>query len=191
MQPKLRTPRSQIIVTGDLPEHDDDETGLNENPKDFLDRAHPENDSYMQAIEHVQRQIMHQSSLLRPKQVQMLKMVFAGKSYTEVAKAVGSSQQTVSKIARGELGGRLLNLLQYHMGLIEGPNQAQRRNMMWRIAAANEFVDPKTSMKALDSLEKSHFQQQQVDNPQADGKLVQQAVTINIDQRTMPKGNLD
>jgi hypothetical protein len=190
MQPKLRTPRSQLVPKN-LPEHEDDDTGLNENPKDFLDRAHPENDSYMQAIEHVQRQIMHQSSLLRPKQVQMLKMVFAGKSYTEVAKAVGSSQQTVSKIARGELGGRLLNLLQYHMGLIEGPNQAQRRNMMWRIATANEFVDPKTSMKALDSLEKSHFQQQQVDNPQADGKLVQQAVTINIDQRTMPKGNLD
>lgn len=174
-------------------EHDEpDETGL-QDLNDFLDRAHPENDDYMKSVEHVQRQIMHANSLLRTKQVNILKTIFAGHNYTDTASRHNTSPQTVSKLVRSTNGQRLLNLLQYHLKLLEGPNEGLRRNMLWRIAADSEEIDPKTSIKAISELNKMWYQAKQLEQNLTGPTTTQQAPTviINIDSTVMPKTTLD
>lgn len=173
-------------------EHDDEEEVRTRSPEEFLDRAHPENDEYMQAIEHIQRKIMHASSKLRAKQVNIIKSVFSGLNYAEAGAVNKCHPVTVSKLVRSPDGQRLLSLLQYHLKLLEGPNEALRRNMLWRIAVSEEELDPKTAIKAIEALNKMHFQQQQIQNPGIGGHSSQTtAVTININQDVLPKGNLD
>lgn len=181
---KLTTMRSKRLPQ----EHTNEETGL-QDPNDFLDRHHPENDDYMQAIAHVQRQIMHQSALLRHKQVQILKTLFTGSSYAAAAEKHNTSPSTVSKLAKSENGQRLLNLLQYHLHLLEGPNAAQRRNMLWRIAQDNEQVDPKVSISSLAELNKMHHQEKALAQKLQETKAPQ--TVININQELLPRGALD
>jgi hypothetical protein len=184
--------QSRRQQAGQLPiEHTDEESGL-QDPNEFLDRNHPENDQYMQAVEHVQRQIMHQTTLLRSKQVNILKSVFAGNNFTQAARENHCVPQTVSKLVKSTNGLRLLNLLQYHLKLLEGPNEAQRRSMLWRIAVAEEKLAPKTSIQAIEALNKMHFQQHTIDNPLPNGTAPPAAqVTIHINQDILPKGALD
>ena len=158
---------------------------LNEDPQDFLDRTHPANDQFMLGIEHVQRQIMHQTTTLRPKQVQLLKSVFAGNDHTQTGLKHHTHPTTVSRLVKSDKGQRLLNLLHYHLQLIEGPNEAQRRAILWRIAKANEHLEPNTTIKATEALNKMHFQQKQLEQPQAAPQVV---IHIN---NSMPKGHLD
>lgn len=77
------------------------------------------------------------------------------------------------------------------MKLLEGPNEALRRNMLWRIAVKEEEPDPKTSIKAIEALNKMHFQNHQIKNPDAGGNQPPPQVTININQDILPKGPLD
>ena len=162
-----------------------------QDPSDFLDRHHPENDQYMRSIEHVQRKIMFLTTMLRPKQVNMLKSVFAGESYIATGKRHGAAPTTVSKVVKSKYGQQLLNMLQYHRQLVEGPNEAQRRNMLWRIAQNEEELTPKTSISAVAELNKMHFQADLAANPNAGGQQAAPQVTININQDLLPRGKLD
>jgi hypothetical protein len=186
----MRQSRRQI--TAQTPDYEEGELAPNENPEDFLDRNHPENDQYMKAVEHVQRQIMHQTTLLRSKQVIILKAVFAGNNFTQTGTLTHTHPNTVSRLVKSPKGQRLLNLLQYHLKLIEGPNEAQRRSMLWRIAVAEELISPNTSIKAIEALNKMHFQQEQLDQALPIGTQPQApTVVIHIDQQILPKGVLD
>ena len=185
------SPRRRTGSQLDVIEHVDEDDYAFRAPDEFLDRAHPENDQYMQAIERIQRKIMHASRLLRTKQVNIIKDVFTGKNFTEVAAINSCTPITVSRLVHSTAGQRLLDLLQYHIKLLEGPNEALRRNMLWRIAAKEELTDPKTSIKAISELNKMHFQSEQLRNPAAGGQQPQQQVTININQQVLPRGALD
>jgi len=185
------SPRRRTGTQLDVIEHADEDDSAFRNPDDFLDRAHPENDQYMVAIERIQRKIMHASRMLRSKHVNIIKSVFSGMNYTEAAVENACSPVTVSRVVDSTYGRRLLDLLQYHMKLLEGPNEALRRNMLWRIAAKEELTDPKTSIKAIEALNKMHFQDKQLKNPDAGGHHQPQQVTININQQILPKGALD
>ena len=190
----MRLPRNQQqpSSTGIVPvEHDIDDEGY-QNPEDFLDRHHPENDQYMRAIEHVQGKIMYLTTMLRSKQVNILKSVFNGENYTQAGRRHGCVPSTVSRLVKSKYGQQLLNMLQYHRQLVDGPNEAMRRNMLWRIAQNEEKLDSKTSIKAIAEINKMHFQQIQLDNPNAGGQQTQNTqVVININQELMPRGKLD
>ena len=197
---RMRTPRlrhhahrTAAVVADDADLLPDDE-GL-QNPNDFLDEHHPENDLYIKGVEHIQRQIMHAHSQLRTKQVNIIKSIFAGENYTSAAHIHGTSPQTVSKLVKSTNGLRLLNLLQYHLKLIEGPNEAQRRSMLWRIATREEENNPKTTITALEALNKMHFQNKQLDQnvelAQTGASQQTTTVIVNIDQKTLPRGALD
>ena len=161
--------------------------------EDFLDRNHPTSDEYMQAVELIQRNIMHTSSRLRAKHVQMVKLSFAGLRTKDIAQRLGTTPSTVSRITNSDDGKKLLQLLNYHQIMLEGPNLAQRRNMLWRIATTEEHVDPKTSIKAVEALNKMTTQDWERDNPEQAGaaKGGTAPVIININQDTLPRGALD
>jgi hypothetical protein len=147
----------------------------------------------MQAVELIQRNIMHTSSRLRSKHVQMVKLAFAGLRGVDIAHKVGTTQNTVSKILNSDNGKKLLQLLNYHQIMLEGPNMAQRRSMLWRIATTEELVDPKTSIKAVEALNKMTMQDWEQKNPEQAGaaKGGTAPVVININQDTLPRGALD
>tara|TARA_R110000737_G_C14484633_1_gene469153 strand:+ start:72 stop:632 length:561 start_codon:yes stop_codon:yes gene_type:complete len=157
--------------------------------EDFLDRHHPQNDQYVRGVEHVQNQIVHQSSKLRPKQVQILKTLFLGLNYVKTAARHNTTAITVSRLAKSEDGARLLKLLQYHLTLLEGPNLAQRRNMLWRIGQENELVDPKVTISAVSELNKMTYKEWEQTNPQHSTQTP--VVQININQDLLPKTTLD
>lgn len=192
LRPRHTPPRAIEIANTDL--IPDEEDALLQAPSDFLDEHHPENDQYIKGVEHIQRQIMHVNKQLRPKQVQILKTVFSGLNYTDTAKEHGTTRTTVSRLVKSTNGSRLLSLLHYHLKLIEGPNEAQRRSMLWRIAAREEINNPKTSITALGELNKMHNFAKQLDqNAELANSPNSKAPTVivNINQATMPKGSLD
>tara|TARA_R110000787_G_scaffold156351_1_gene270242 strand:- start:890 stop:1459 length:570 start_codon:yes stop_codon:yes gene_type:complete len=184
---------SQVI------EHDEpDLSGQYLPPSEFLLANHPANDDYIRGIDHTQRQILHLSRILRPKQVQIIKTVFSGRNYVQTALEHSTTSNTVSRLVRSKTGQSLLSMLQYHLTLIEGPNLAQRRNMLWRIAKDAELVDPKTAIKAVDSLNIMTYKQYDQDNPAAQANQTQDSngqvinnVQININQKLLPRGALD
>ena len=64
--------------------------------------------------------------------------------------------------------------------------------MLWRIAKKEEELDPKTAIKAVEALNKMHFQREQIDNPVApNGQQPTTQVTIHINQDQLPRGALD
>ena len=171
-----------------VPHTDESTIGVLEPVQNFLDEHHPANDTYIQSVEHVERQLMHASSLLRPKQVKMMKSVFQGMNYTETAKFHGASARHVSQTAKSPNGARLLKLMSYHLQLLEGANLGQRRSMLWRIAQDNEKLQPKTAIAAVESLNKMTFKEWEQKNPQNSG---QGATTTIIIGDTMPRTVLD
>lgn len=162
-----------------------------QNPEDFLEAHHPANDEYLRSVDHVQRRLVTASKTLRNKQVQILKAVFTGKKYTQVATQLGTTGATVANLVNSPEGQDFLQLMQYHQMLLEGANLAQRRNMLWRIATAEEKVDPKTSIKAVEALNKMTYQEWEQKNPNAGGQKQTAVVQININQQQLPRGALD
>jgi hypothetical protein len=144
----------------------------------------------MQAVELIQRNIMHTSASLRAKHILMIKQSFAGARTMDIAKSVGATPSNVSSILNSEKGQKLLKLLNYHQIMLEGPNMAQRRSMLWRIATNEEAVDPKTSIKAVEALNKMTTQDWEQKNPEKAG-TAKGGVSININQDLLPKGALD
>lgn len=191
LRSRRQPPAIEIANTDLMP---DDEDAVLQAPSDYLDEHHPENDQYMKSVEHIQRQIMYVNKQLRPKQVQILKTVFSGVNYTNTAKEHGTTLPTVSRLVKSTNGERLLSLLHYHLKLIEGPNEAQRRSMLWRIAAREEVNNPKTSIAALGELNKMHNFAKQLDQTAELANSSSSAtptVIVNINQATLPRGNLD
>ncbi len=147
----------------------------------------------MRSLTLIQRQIMSLTHQLRSKQVDILKSVFSGMNYAETARANRTSAPTVSRLARSPQGIALLNALQYHQAMIEGANVAQRRNMLWRIAAANELKEPKTTISAVEAINKMTFNDYTasvVKTKQGD-KVEPVEKQIDIDPVLLPRGALD
>ena len=176
-------------------EHDEPDEGGDYNPPlvKFMDRHNPANDGYMKEVEHAQRMLMSLRSHLRPKQVNILKSVFLGRNYVQAAADNHASPSTVSKLVNSVNGSRLLQALQHHQALLDGPQEMQRRSMLWRIAVDSERVDPKTAIKAIDSLNKMAQQQWEKDNPDQHlpNGTAAGGVTIVINQELLPRGSLD
>lgn len=170
----------------------DDEHDLVE-LKEFLNTSHPSNDKYMRSLTLIQRQIMSLTHQLRSKQVEILKSVFSGMNYAEASRANNTTGGTVSKLVKSPDGVALLNALQYHQAMIEGANVAQRRNMLWRIAVAGELKEPKTTISAVEALNRMTFNDYtaSVVKPKQGATDEPIAKTIDIDPLLLPRGPLD
>ena len=155
-------------------------------PEMLLDADHPANDKYIRDTEQIQRQIMHQSALLKPKHTQMVKRYFAGQMISTIAEALDCHPATVSKNIGTPSAKRLLALLYHLAAAIDGPNEAQRRAMLWRIAVKAEDDHPPTAIQALNAFDR-------MDTTAANKSAgpASTTININIDQATLPKTTLD
>jgi len=123
---------------------------------------------------------------MRPLHTDIVKRHHAGQQNIQIAEDLNITPQTVSNIVNGDKGKRLRALLAHYEYAIEGPNEAQRRNALWRIALDNEEDEPKTAISAIAELNRmtlADYTQKQTNAPQT--------TTIIINQNILPKGPLD
>ena len=185
---RRRRPATPVTIV----EHEEPDKGEILDISEFLAEHHPNNDRYMRSLEHIQRQIMSVTHQLRPKQVNMLKSVFAGLNFAEAARLHNASPPTVSNLVKSKLGSDLLTALQYHQVMLEGPNLAQRRNMLWRIAQRSEEIDPKITIAAITEVNKMTFAQHAAKTAEFNTQTPNTAgPEIRIPQDLLPAGELD
>ena len=123
-------------------------------PDAVADEYHPSADRYLQNIKEIQRAIVSQSRGMSPLAVQAVKGYHSGETYTLTATTIGKSLPWVSKQVNSDDGQRLLALLAYYQEAINGPNDAQRNAMLWRVAVDSEQNDPKVAISAVAELNK-------------------------------------
>lgn len=146
---------------------------------------HPSADAYIKDVKAVQQQIVDQSLVMDKKTVLAAKAYHMGKNYTEISKEINRSLSWVSRIVKSDPAQRLIALLAYYQEAVDGANEAQRRAMAWRIATANEHNQPKTSLAALETMNKMDAIAREAKNNSSGN------VTVIINQQQMPKGALD
>lgn len=142
-------------------------------PELMLDPHHPSADAYIQKAQNVQRMIVATSNLMRPNQVVAIKMAYKGATTKDIATEVGVHTQTVGNWLRSDNGRKLRALLTYYQSSVDGPNVAQRTNMLWRIAHENEEVNPKVTISAVAEMNK-------MDNATAPIQSDTAPTTVNI-----------
>jgi len=155
-------------------------------PEDLLDTDHPANDNYIRKLKSTQQAIVSHSRTMRPRHVNIIKRIHTGEPHKDIAAAFNLTTVTISTIKRSPKGAKLLALLAHYGHAVEGPNEAQRRNMLWRIAHTNEEDAPKTSLTAIAELNRMTIAD--YDRTQ---KNPSQAPLIVINQAVLPKGVLD
>jgi len=154
----------------------------------LLDDYHPANDEYMRSIDMVQKRIMQHCANMKPKQVEVIKLHHTGKTNQDIAEITGYSEGNVSVIINSDNGKRLKALLCYYQQGVEGPNKAQRMNMLWRMAIDNERERPTVAKECIAELNRMDNAAQQLElTKQGNDNRVQ----IIINNEILPKGALD
>jgi hypothetical protein len=115
---------------------------------------HPSADKYVEGLRDIQRAIVAQSLKMKRTEVLAIKQHHRGIATSDIAEEVNHSYAWVHKRIQSEKGQKLIALLAYYHEAIDGPNEAQRRNMLWRVAADNEEMAPKVSISAVAELNK-------------------------------------
>ena len=142
-------------------------------PELMLDPHHPSADEYVKKAQNVQRMIVATSNLLKPSQVAAIKMAYKGASTKDIAAELSVHAQTVGNWLRSENGKKLRALLTYYQSTVDGPNVAQRTNMLWRIAHTNEEDNPKVTISAVAEMNK-------MDNVTAEKQASLTSTTVNM-----------
>ena len=149
-------------------------------PEALLDPHHPNNDPYIQNVKSLERLITAQAKLLTPRQLQIVRMFNAGQKPKDIATQLKCHPQTVYNNTNSPKGKKHISLMRRHLTAVEGPNTAQRRAMMWRIAQDNEHEEPKTAIQAINTLNTMEDNQYTRDNPEQEAKPI--TITINLPQ---------
>jgi len=115
---------------------------------------HPAADKYIEGLREIQRAIVEQSQKMKRKEVIAVKQHHRGVNMSDIAAEVGHTAAWVSKHIKSSMGQKLIALLAYYQEAIDGPNEAQRRNALWRVAVNNEEIAPKNTISAIAELNK-------------------------------------
>lgn len=172
--------------------HDPFEEGINTDllpPEYLLDSDNPANDQYLRQIEDIKRLIVAQSAIMRPTQIEIVKKRHLGKRTKDIAAEVELSPVSVSRSMKDPKAQRLLALLSHLTLLMDGPREAQRRNLLYRIATRNELTDPRVSIAAVAEINKMSHQGQVLAKGGGGGSG--NVVQIVINNETFPRGALD
>jgi len=137
--------------------HDDDI------PVECLLDDHPMNDDYLRGIEKLKRAIIQRSDTMRPAQIKAVKLRHQGYTNIVIAEKLGKKPANISSLLSNPRCKELLALLRYLALALEGPADAQRRAMLWRIAEANEQDDPRCAISAIAELNRMHHNDRQLE----------------------------
>ncbi len=116
--------------------------------------AHPAADVYVVHLREVQLAIVKQSLSMDKKLVAAAKDHHRGIPVSESIINVGRTATWIAKNLKTVPALRLIALLAYYQEAIDGPDEAQRRAMLWRISVNNETAQPKVSISAIGEMNK-------------------------------------
>lgn len=142
------------------------------------DTIEPDDKMYAE-LEHLSTYIANHAQTLTPKQRAVLPYLSSGLNNREIAEKAGVGPQTVSKARQEPVVRRILALQERRNRLYSGPTSAQRAQMLWRIAKANEEKHPSTSIRAVDTLNKQMGDYRPADEAVGD-KIVIQIKQFNV-----------
>jgi hypothetical protein len=151
-------------------------------------KYHPANDAYSKELAQAQAHIVHLTTKMKPKNVQIVKERHKGHTSKQISIDLKTSPAQVAKIMQSELGQKLQRaLIEYQMQL-EGPTLNTRQGMLWRIATDNEEDTPKVTISALGEM---RAQDRDAWDRENGGGNQNTVVQIVINNETMPRGELD
>jgi len=157
-------------------------------PEFLLDDFHPANDEYLRQQELVQKKLVSHSQNMKPNHVKAVKLHFKGLTNVEIAEKLSLAESTVSQIINRDDAKRLKALLAYYQIGIEGPNEAQRKNMLWRMAIVNEAERPTVSKECIAELNRMDNAAKQLDLTKQGNN---NTINIVINNDILPRGALD
>jgi|TARA_R110000744_G_scaffold188121_1_gene307451 hypothetical protein len=152
-------------------------------PELLLDPYHPASQKYMQDLNAVKRLIVTATVDMIPWHVTAVKAKVRGSTNIAVADIVGKTAQSVSHIMRRDDVKNLRALLQHYNIAVDGPNDAQRRRMLWEMAVDNKEVEPNVAIKCVSELNKM--------NGTYTTGAKDTSINITINNSLLPKGKLD
>lgn len=123
-------------------------------PELALDEYNPENQDFHQKTRRFKQLMVMQQAKCRPHHVQVAKQHHLGKRNSEIAHDLSLHPATVASILKRKEVIHLIDLLRLYGGHMSGPTMDHKRHILWRIAVDNEQADPKTTMQAIDQMNK-------------------------------------
>jgi hypothetical protein len=154
-------------------------------PEELLDHEDPQNDRYFRRFSALNSDLTLTERQMLPRHVEVARLHLRGMRPVDIAKQLKYQPQSVSNALKRKDVQDYIRRLQHLNRLVEGPNLALRKNMLWRIAANNEFKDAQIAIQAIKELNK-------VDGAYPTAAPTQQTeVHIHINQDEMPKTALD
>ena len=114
-----------------------------------LDELLPSDDHAALAEQRLKREIEACARHLKPRFISAITMVTNGSTVASAGRKYHIGGQTIAKHMNSGYGLRFYNALRRLYALRDGTKYIQRELMLWRIAAANEIKDPRTSIAAI------------------------------------------
>ena len=154
---------------------------------ELLDETHPATDVYHQSIERLKRAIVQASSDMYPQHVSIAKEAQKGGSYADIGRRLNVCAQTVSNTLKKPKTKYLVELLGYLRMAQDGPQEAQRKHFLWRIAIRNEMEDPRVAISATAEINRMNHNREMFDNGNAGSGKIE----IVINGGLLPRTELD
>lgn len=141
------------------------------------------NDKFVQRQLTVTDEIAELARQMVPWKAQLSRLMAEGDNQAQCAKKLKKSQKLVGKAQDEAPVVRLISYWQHLSWLQDGPNELQRKNMLWRIAVDNEIEDPDVARKSISELNN-------MANPK-NGSNGGQVIQIVINNEVLERGVLD
>lgn len=116
------------------------------------DEYYPENEYARQKEIELKGQIVELAQDLKAWEVNACKLYADGESINAIAKKINRSHKVTRELLETFKCQQIVQLWRAVLIYQSGPNEMQRRNMLWRIAIDNEKGDPKEARGAIAEL---------------------------------------
>ena len=152
-------------------------------PELLLDPYHPDTQPYMQSLKGIQQLIVAASINMTPWHVTAVKAMVRGSKNTEIGVMVQKTPQTITQIKRRKDVKELQALLHHYNQAVDGPNEAQRRRVLWEMAMDFKDIEPNVTLKSIAELNKM--------TGTYTTNIKTADINIVINNEILPKGKLD
>ena len=113
-----------------------------------------DNDKHYIRLANLSKKVVAAKAQLPPKYAEIGELLLNGTTKADIISELGTSYPTINKVAADPDVNDYLALVCQMRQLRGGPSLEQRKAMLWRIATDNEEEHPRTSILALDALNK-------------------------------------
>ena len=146
------------------------------------DKYYPDNEYSKQQEFALKEQILTLTKTVEPWEAETARRFAYGETANAITKVTKKQHKLVIACLNMQAVQDLIALWQAVIVYQQGPNEMQRKNMLWRIAIDNEKLDPKETIKAIAEMNRMEDSKRGVGHNR---------IEIIINNETMPSTALD